>query len=46
MTVLDRDEEPKLLAFLASLAGLRNSRLGEQLPDRLRLLNHSQSVLH
>jgi len=46
MTVLDRDEELKLLAFLASLAGPGNSRLGEQLPDRLHLLNHSQSVLH
>ncbi len=46
MAVLDRDEELKLLVFLASMAGLGDSHLGEQLPDRLRLLNHSQSVLH
>jgi len=46
MNLLDRDEELKLLVFLASLAGLGDSRLGEQLPDRLRLLNHGRSVLH
>jgi len=35
LALLDRDEELKLLAFLASLAGLpRDSCLGEQLPDR------------
>ena len=44
LALLDRDEELKLLAFLASLAGLpRDSCLGEQLPDRL--LHYSQSVL-
>jgi len=47
LALLDRDEELKLLAFLASPSRTPwNSCLGEQLPGRLRpLLHHDQSVL-